>query len=136
MNRILGIDYGERRVGLAISDPLNIFAKPFFTIDRKSSTDYIQDLLKIIEENGVKEIVVGLPLNMKGVDSKQTTIVRNFVQDLKSKTKYPIHFQDERLSSKTAEQSLILQKKSPSKNKASIDSTAASLILQEYLDSK
>mgnify|MGYP001213763523 CR=1 FL=1 len=136
MNRILGIDYGERRVGLAISDPLNIFAKPFSTIDRKSSPDYVQDLLKIIEENGVKEIVVGLPLNMKGVDSKQTTIVRNFVQDLKSKTNYPIYFQDERLSSKTAEQSLILQKKSPSKNKASIDSTAASLILQEYLDSK
>ena len=100
MNRILGIDYGERRVGLAISDPLNIFAKPFSTIDRKSNTDYIQDLLKIIDENGIKEIVVGLPLNMKGVDSKQTTIVRNFVQELKSKTNHPIYFQDERLSSK------------------------------------
>lgn len=136
MNRILGIDYGERRVGLAISDPLNIIAKPFKTIDRKFLPDFIEEILNVIVENKVNRIVVGIPLNMKGFDSKQTLIVRKFIEELKLKTNFPIHLLDERLSSKSAEQSLILQNKSPSRNKGNIDSTAACLILQEFLDSK
>ena len=136
MSRSLGIDYGERRVGLAISDPLNIFAKPFKTIDRKIHPDFINEILIVINENSIQNIVVGIPFNMKGEDSKQTIIVREFVKDLELQTERPVFLQDERLSSKSAEQSLILQKKSPSKNKAQIDSTAACLILQEFLDSK
>ena len=136
MSRSLGVDYGERRVGLAISDPLNIFAKPFKTIDRIIHPDFINEILIVINENSIQNIVVGIPFNMKGEDSKQTIIVREFVKELELQTERPIFLQDERLSSKSAEQSLILQKKSPSKNKAQIDSTAACLILQEFLDSK
>ena len=136
MNRILGIDYGERRVGLALSDPLNIFAKPFLTIDRKLSFDLLKEIKRVIQENSVNQIVIGIPLNMKGMDSKQTVIVREFIKELGTKIKLPIHLQDERLSSKAAEHILLLQNKSPSRNKGSIDSTAACLILQEFLDSK
>ena len=136
MNRILGIDYGERRIGLAISDPLNIFAKPLKTIDRKITPNFVEELLLTIEENSINKIVVGIPLNMKGLDSNQTVIVRNFIEEFKSKTKLPIFTQDERLSSKAAEDSLIMQSKSPSRNKEKIDSTAASVFLQEFLDSK
>jgi len=136
MNRILGVDYGERRIGLALSDPLNIFAKPFITIDRKITPDFYNEIKKVITENSVNQLVVGMPLNMKGLDSKQTIIVRDFVESLKSKVSIPIHILDERLSSKSAEHSLIFQNKSPSRNKANIDSTAACLILQEFLDSK
>ena len=136
MNRILGIDYGERRVGLALSDPLNIFAKPFLTIDRKLSSDLLKEIKRVIQENSVNQIVIGIPLNMKGMDSKQTVIVREFIKELGTQIKLPIHLQDERLSSKSAKQSLILQNKSPSRHKESIDSTAACLILQEFLDSK
>ncbi|MBC8197711.1 MAG: Holliday junction resolvase RuvX [Candidatus Marinimicrobia bacterium] len=136
MNRILGVDYGERRIGLALSDPLNIFAKPFRTIDRKITPDFYYEIKKVITENSVNQLVVGMPLNMKGLDSKQTIIVRDFVESLKCKVSIPIHILDERLSSKSAEQSLIFQNESPSRNKANIDSTAACLILQEFLDSK
>ena len=90
----------------------------------------------MIQENSVNQIVIGIPLNMKGMDSKQTLIVREFIKELGTKIKIPIHLQDERLSSKSAKQSLILQNISPSNNKGSIDSTAACLILQEFLDSK
>jgi putative holliday junction resolvase len=136
MNRVLGVDYGERRIGLALSDPLQIFAKPFSTIDRKVTPDYIHEIQKVISENSVNKLVVGMPLNMKGFDSKQTTIVRDFVENLEHEISIPIHIKDERLSSKSAEQILKFQNKSPSRNKASIDSTAACLILQEFLDSK
>ena len=103
MNRILGIDYGERRVGLALSDPLNIFAKPFLTIDRKLSLDLFEEIKRVIQDNSVNKIVIGIPLNMKGMDSKQTIIVREFIKVLETKIKLPIHLQDERLSSKSAE---------------------------------
>ena len=136
MNRILGIDYGERRVGLALSDPLKIFAKPLITIDRKVTQNYIDEIYKVINKHLVSEVVIGIPLNMKGKDSKQTIIVREFAKELESLISLPIQLLDERLSSKSAKQSLILQNKSPSKYKDSIDSIAACLILQEFLDSK
>ena len=82
----------------------------------------------------IEKVVVGLPLNMKGIDSEQTKIVRKFVQILKKKINIPIIFQDERLSSKSAKEYLIMQNISPSKNKKSVDSVAASIILQEFLD--
>ena len=132
--RILGIDYGNRRIGLAISDPLNIFAKPFHTIDKNKKPKFLNEIYKVIKSMNIEKVVVGLPLNMKGIDSEQTKIVRKFVQILKKKINIPIIFQDERLSSKSAKEYLIMQNISPSKNKKSVDSVAASIILQEFLD--
>ncbi|MAJ44560.1 MAG: Holliday junction resolvase RuvX [Candidatus Marinimicrobia bacterium] len=136
MNRVLGIDYGARRVGLAISDPLNIFAKPLKTLDRKVTPNFIEEIILTIEEYSINKIVVGIPFNMKGLDSRQTIIVKEFIEEFKKKTNLQILLQDERLSSKAAQDSLILQNKSPSRNKESIDSIAASIILQEFLDSQ
>ena len=132
--RILGIDYGNRRIGLAVSDPLNIFAKPFHTIDKNKKPKFLNEIYKVIKSMNIEKVVVGLPLNMKGIDSEQTKIVRKFVQILKEKINIPIIFQDERLSSKSAKEYLIMQNISPSKNKKSVDSVAASIILQEFLD--
>tara|TARA_B000000557_G_scaffold264160_1_gene268663 strand:+ start:436 stop:849 length:414 start_codon:yes stop_codon:yes gene_type:complete len=132
--RILGIDYGNRRIGLAISDPLNIFAKPFDTIDKNKKPKFLNEIYEVIKNMNIEKVVVGLPLNMKGIDSEQTKIVRKFVQILKKKINIPIIFQDERLSSKSAKEYLIMQNISPSKNKKSVDSVAASIILQEFLD--
>ena len=132
--RILGIDYGNRRIGLAISDTLNIFAKPFHTIDKNKKPKFLNEIHEVIKNKKIEKVVVGLPLNMKGIDSEQTKIVREFVQTLKKKINIPIIFQDERLSSKSAKEYLIMQNISPSKNKKSVDSVAASIILQEFLD--
>ena len=136
LNRILGIDYGIRRIGLALSDPLNIIARPLSFLDRKEVTDIYSSLKAIIEKNNVSQLVIGLPLNMKGGDSAQTKLTREFAAQLKQNVDIPVMFQDERLSSVTAEKSLIQQERSPSKNKGMVDQTAAAVFLQEYLDSK
>ncbi len=79
MSRVLGLDYGERRIGLALSDPLGIIAKPLICIDRKKTADYISQISKIVSEKNITSIVVGLPLTLKGHYSKQTEIVLAFI---------------------------------------------------------
>ncbi len=135
MNRVLGIDYGERRIGLALSDPLKIIAKPFRIIDRNLTPDFITELLLIINENNVNRVVVGLPLNLKGRYSKQTEIVIKFIDELKKIQNIQVIQLDERMSSVAAEKSLIIQNIKLGYNKEKIDETAAAIILQEYLDS-
>ena len=135
MSRILGLDYGERRIGIALSDPLQIIAKPLTVIDRKK-TDYIFQLSKIIVENEIISIVVGLPLTLKGKKSKQTKTVLSFIDELQSKLTIPILQIDERLSSIAAEKSLQMQNIKTGYEKGKVDETAAAIFLQEYLDSK
>ena len=136
MNRILGIDYGERRIGLAISDPLQIIATPLKVIDRKITPEYISVIQKIIIERNVKKIVVGLPLTMKGSISKQTELTLLFIDSLKKSFEVPVCTIDERLSSKEAKRILISKGIKTGHNKSSVDLIAAGIILQEYLDSK
>jgi len=135
LSRILGLDYGERRIGIALSDPLQIIAKPLTVIDRKK-TDYIFQLSKIIVENEIISIVVGLPLTLKGKKSKQTKTVLSFIDELQSKLTIPILQIDERLSSIAAEKSLQMQNIKTGYEKGKVDETAAAIFLQEYLDSK
>jgi len=135
LSRILGLDYGERRIGLALSDPLGIIAKPLTVIDIKKTKDYFSEILKIINSNDVSSVVVGLPLTLKGKNSKQTEIVISFIDQLKNKIHLPIITIDERLSSLAAEKSLIDQGIKTGHNKALIDQTAAAIFLQEHLDS-
>lgn len=136
LNRILGIDYGERRIGLALSDPLGIIAKPLTIIDRNKTADYISRISEIISEKKITSIVVGLPLNLKGHYSKQTEIVRAFIDKLKSDLQIPVLEIDERLSSVAAEKSLRAQNVKIGYEKGRVDETAAAIFLQEYLDSK
>ena len=136
LSRVLGLDYGERRIGLALSDPLGIIAKPLTIIDRKKTKDYISQISEIISEKKITSIVVGLPLTLKGSYSKQTEIVLAFIDQLKSDLQIPIVAIDERLSSVAAEKSLQLQGVKTGYAKGRVDETAAAIFLQEYLDSQ
>ena len=136
LRRVLGIDYGERRMGLAVSDPLGIIAKPFKTLDRQIISDYFSEILNIISQQDINLIIVGLPLTLKGKHSKQTIIVQNFIDKLKQKVIIPVLHIDERLSSVAAERSLKEQNVKTGYEKGRIDETAAAIILQEYLDSQ
>ena len=133
MARALGIDFGEKRVGLALSDRLKLIASPYKTIDYVSENDLISQIKKIVFEKEIKIFVLGLPLNMKGEDSAQTKKVRKF-KNLLSILSLPIVYEDERFSSIMAKNSLVLQNVKTGHNKSEIDKTAAAIILQQYLD--
>ena len=134
MNRILGIDFGSVRVGLALSDLTQTIAKPFDTI-RYTDLDSLIDQLKIIiRDNEVNKIVVGIPFNMKGNDTKQTLQVREFIIFLEKNINLEIKTIDERLSSIEAEKTMHKLNVKTGHNKGRIDKIAASVILQEYLD--
>ena len=135
MGRILGVDYGDSRIGLALSDPNKIIASPFKTIQNKGFDKTKKEIFDIIRENKVELIVLGLPVSMSGTETNQTKKVRkfqSFIQDFD----IPVEMQDERLSSFTAKKSLIQQKIKTGHNKHLVDSTAAAIFLQQYLDSK
>ena len=133
MGRSLGIDFGEKRVGLSLSDRSNLIASPFMTINYINENDLVTQLKKIVIENDIENFVLGLPINMKGEDTAQTKVVRKFKKSLSS-LKLPIIYEDERLSSVSAKNSLILQNIKTGHNKPEIDKTAAAIILQQFLD--
>ena len=133
MSRILGIDYGERRVGLALSDPMQILARPYITLDRKDK-GWMGRLMELIHDQEVTKIVVGYPLNMKGVATAQTKLVDLFIEDLKGRVGVGVETYDERLSSQAAIRSLHEQGVKTGHDKGAIDMTAAAIFLQDYLD--
>ena len=135
MKRILGIDYGEVRVGLSLSDLTQTIANPFRTIMYKSVDNLLDQLKEIIAENEVEKLVVGVPYNMKGEDTKQTLKVKEFISFLESNLSYNVELIDERLSSIEAEKTMHKMNIKTGHNKSDIDKIAASVILQEYLDS-
>jgi len=134
VGRFLGIDHGNKRVGLALSDPMKIIAKPFKTLTYSNSADLMNALKDIIESESVERIVLGLPKGMKGKDTAQTKLVMNFADKLKSQIDIPIQLIDERLSSVSAEKALIQQEVKTGYNKGRIDQTAAAIFLQQYLE--
>ena len=136
LSRVLGLDYGERRIGLAISDPLGIIAMPLTTIDRNKTAHLISQISEIVSEKKITSIVVGLPLTLKGHYSKQTEIVLAFINKLKSNLQIPIVSIDERLSTVAAKKSLQIQNVKTGHEKGRVDETAAAIFLQEYLDSQ
>lgn len=136
--RILGIDFGEKRIGVAISDPLGLTAQAVAVIGKGESFDMdILELKKIIKKyEGVNEIVVGLPKTMAGEIGVQARKVLEFVEALKNNFKININTWDERLTTVEAEKTLISAGLSREKRKKVIDKSAAAYILQSYLDSK
>ena len=134
MNRILAIDFGDVRVGLALSDLTCTISKPFKTINYINIEDLLIQIFEITKENQVNKIVVGIPYNMKGEDTKQTINVREFVSALENKMDYKIDLIDERLTSSEAEKFMHQMNIKTGHNKDKIDKIAASIILQEYLD--
>ena len=134
MNRALGIDYGDTRIGIALSDPMQIISKPYITL--KNNSDFFVKLESIVNEKEVKIIVVGYPYGMKGQITKQTEKVDLFIDRLKQNIDIEVIKVDERLSSKSAENLLKKQGFKTGHNKSMIDDTSAAIILQEYIDSK
>tara|TARA_Y100001970_G_C14045370_1_gene756024 strand:+ start:57 stop:461 length:405 start_codon:yes stop_codon:yes gene_type:complete len=134
VNRALGIDYGDTRIGIALSDPLQIITKPYITL--KNNSDFFVKLEGIVNEKEVKIIVVGYPYGMKGQITKQTEKVDLFIDRLKKNIDIEVIKVDERLSSKSAENLLKKQGFKTGHNKSMIDDTSAAIILQEYIDSK
>ena len=136
MSRILGLDYGAKRIGIAQSDPLRIFATGITTVYTNEIWQFFEEYLT---RETVEEIVVGYPRKMNNQPSENARPTELFVRNLKKR--YPqicITYVDERFTSKIALQSMIEggMKKSERKKKANVDSISASLILQSYLDSK
>ena len=132
--RILGIDYGEKRVGLAISSPVGFIAQGLPTIERIDGTDYLEDLADVINEKEVEEIVVGLPKNMNGSIGEKAEVVLVLVETLKSKFNLPVHTFDERLTTVRAHKAMTGAKMSKKGKKKRVDMIAAQFILQAYLD--
>lgn len=137
MTRILAVDYGERRIGLAMSDPSRIIAQPLPTLQRKrGKRPPIQAILDLIRDNDVGALVVGLPLTLAGVDSDWTREVREFGARLAERAALPVTFVDERLSSVAAERAVrsLGLPKHERERKGRIDAAAAVLILQFHLN--
>lgn len=132
--RILGLDVGDRTIGIAISDPLGMTAQGITTIRRKKLEYDIQELSKIIKEYGVETIVCGLPKNMNGTIGPQGEKVLEFVEILKEKFKLPIELWDERLTTMAAHRIMLEADMSREKRKKNVDKVAATFILQGYLD--
>lgn len=133
--RILGLDVGDRRVGVAISDPLNKIAISLEVIERKDLRKDLEYIKNIIDKNGVGKVIVGLPLNMKGLATKKTEDVKGFIEELKKTVDIPVETYDERFTTLQSEKFLIKADVSRKKRRAVVDKIAAQLILQSFLDS-
>jgi putative Holliday junction resolvase len=131
--RILGLDIGSRRIGVAISDELGITAQGLQTITRESTEQGIEEIRRITAEFGVTEIVVGLPLNMNGSKGEGADEVLRLVEILKEELNLPVKTWDERLTTMEAERLLISSDMSRKRRKHINDRIAAQLILQSYL---
>ncbi len=135
MYKIMGLDVGTKRIGIALSDFLLLTAQPCETINREPEESAIQKITNIIKENSVKKIIIGLPKNMNGTIGSQAEDCMNFSNLLKKNLEdIEVIFEDERLTSRQAENILALQGKKYTKNKGLVDLKSACIILQQYLD--
>ena len=132
--RILGLDLGEKRIGVAVSDPLGITAQGVKVVQRGGLKRDLEEIEKVVQEYGVEEIVLGLPLNMNGTLGPKAEEVKEFGRRLEQRFNLKVIYQDERLSSKAVEGMLIEADVRRNKRKRVIDKLAAAYILQGYLD--
>jgi putative holliday junction resolvase len=134
LGRVLGLDVGLRRIGVAVSDSLGITAQGLDTFHRKNKKHDLAHFERVIKEYSVKEIVVGLPLRMSGEESSQSGKIRAFAQDLEKHFGLPVHFWDERLTSVEANRLLRETDLSIEKRGKAVDRMAAVLILQGWME--
>ena len=137
--RILAVDVGARRVGLAISDASRTLARPLETIAVANEANAVDRVARRIaeldrEDEGIAAVVVGMPSSLDGTPTPQTAQVLAFITLLRTRTAVPIATEDERLTSREAESRLARREKDWRKRKAQIDAVAASVFLQDYLD--
>ena len=137
--RVLGIDLGRRRIGFAISDPSGMLARPMSVLTTERGSDQVgkvaAEVAKLVaEEDGLAQIVVGLPKHLDGTANEETPRVEKFIEALGARTGLPIAREDERLTSVEAESRLAERERDWKKRKERLDGVAAAIILQDYLD--
>ena len=134
-NRLMGLDYGEKRVGVALSDPLLTFAYPFTTL--QNDPELLANLSKIIIEKKIKKIILGLPSERFKSSNKLAEKVKKLKEEIESNNKIEVVLWDEEYSSLIAKEKIVesVSKKSKRKNKELLDQHSAAIILQEFLDS-
>ena len=133
MGRVLGVDFGMKRIGLSRSDPMKIIASPLKTVLAGKTLEATAELV-VKECDDIETIVLGLPLLLSGKDSETTTAVRKFASILEEKSGLPLILWDERLTSKQVEKLLIEGNVSRKRRTQHVDTMSATLILQNYLD--
>jgi len=132
--RYLAIDYGTKRTGLAICDRAETIASPLAVIEGQK--ELLKKIAEVVETEKVEAVVLGLPLNMNGSESSQTKLVLKFAEQLKDYLSIPVHLQDERLSSFSAEEKLTPANLTRGKKRKRLDAIAAAEILEAFLEQK
>lgn len=136
MPRILGLDYGEKRLGFALSDTSEIIAMPLRVVVLRRPEDALNETLKVCAESKADEFVVGLPINMDGSKGPAAQKVLAFVEKISAQLKIPVRTWDERLSTKAATNVLIEAGTSRQRRKEVVDKLAAQIMLQNFLDAR
>jgi putative Holliday junction resolvase len=132
-SRILALDLGKKRIGLALSDPLGITAQGLPTLQRTNIRQDLDDLARLIEERGVRMILMGHPLHMSGREGRQAEYTRDFAQRLAARTGLEVRFWDERLTTVEAERVLKSSGISIAKRARAVDQLAAQILLESFL---
>lgn len=140
--RVLGIDYGAKRIGLALSDRTGTLASPWRLLERTPSeaatlrvmVEQIEQLMA--EDDGLEAVVIGWPRRLDGTPTHQTPLVETFARALEDRVPVPVVLQDERLSSHEADARLAVRERDWRRRKAKLDAAAAAVVLQDYLDSR
>lgn len=133
MHKIMALDIGTKRIGIALSDYLQILSNPHSYISRQPEQQAVNEIIKIAKENNVEKIVVGVPFNMDGTEGAQAQDCKNFASNFSD---YEIIYEDERLTSDSAEENLRAKNIDFRKDKGLVDIESACIILQQYLERK
>lgn len=134
--RVLGLDVGSKRIGIAISDPLGITAQGLETLQRQNKRLDFEKLAKLVRDYEVAEIVVGFPLRMSGVEGIQAEKMQAFAEELRKRLQLPVHLWDERLTSAEANRLLRETDMSIKRRGKVVDQMAAVLILQSWMENR
>jgi putative Holliday junction resolvase len=133
--RLMGLDVGDKTIGVALSDELGLTAQPYETLKRQGDAEVLRTIRRIVVERGITAVIVGLPMNMDGTIGRQARKVIAFAERIKATLDVPVVHWDERLSTVAAERVLVQADVSREKRKVHVDKLAAAVILQGYLDS-
>ncbi|KRW91771.1 Holliday junction resolvase [Alicyclobacillus tengchongensis] len=132
--RTLAVDYGERRVGIALSDPTGLIASALTVIQRETDEQVVDVIAGLVVEHGVERIIVGNPITMKGEVGEKAQKAALFAQQLRERVSIPVELFDERLTTVSAERALLEGDVRRKRRRSIIDAVAATILLQNYLD--
>jgi putative holliday junction resolvase len=133
--RILGLDVGDKRTGVAISDPMGMLASPLLALETENESELVDSILQLVKKHNIETIIIGLPISMDGTLGTQAGKVKVLGDILELKTPVPVKYRDERLTTVTAKRMLMESREKKFKNnKVEYDAVAAAVILQSYLN--